>query len=372
MMFLASSVASAWLAFLAFAGAAHAADGRPALKLNDILAACKAEIGVLCRPLPTTVAAAQACLEPNRAGLRASCGRALGYAVRRRGRAGASAGPASAGPAAGEGTDIGISQKARDGGAYVRADDEGVAQGVWAGKPALKLAASAEPAPSEVKVEVKAGLLWPISCGPGNGCDIGRGFPDPKKTGKSAFCQPVSITGHDGTDIGISQEAMNRGVDVLAADDGVVQWVFDGKYDKCPDLIRPDCQDSPVNGPGSHEGKTVCTPLGPFCQGGPGAGQCFWCFAGGNVVVILHKRPGYFATRYDHLKQYSIRVREGEKVARGQVIAQAASAGNSSGPHLHFEVWGKTFYDPVDPWSGPCSEPGHVSLWDHQLELSGL
>ncbi len=35
-----------------------------------------------------------------------------------------------------------------------------------------------------------------------------------------------------------------RGVPVRAAADGVVHWVFDGKFDQCP-AAHPDCQAPP-------------------------------------------------------------------------------------------------------------------------------
>ena len=74
--------------------------------------------------------------------------------------------------------------------------------------------------------------------------------------------------------------------------------------------------------------------------------------------------PGGFAKRYDHLRRNSIIVTEGQSVQKGQKIAQAASAGRSSGPHLHFEVWGSGFYMPVDPWAGPCGPNTGNSLWE--------
>jgi hypothetical protein len=154
---------------------------------------------------------------------------------------------------------------------------------------------------------------------------------------------------------------MDKGVDVFAAAPGEVLWVFDGKYDRCPNPYEPDCQAGPLR-PGSREGYMVCTERGPYC--GQGRGRCYWCFAGGNVVVIRHTGvDGVFATRYDHLKKNSIVVTEGEFVEQGQKIAEAASAGNSTGPHLHFEVWGSGFYRLADPWAGPCGPNFSNSLW---------
>jgi murein DD-endopeptidase MepM/ murein hydrolase activator NlpD len=53
----------------------------------------------------------------------------------------------------------------------------------------------------------------------------------------------------------------------------------------------------------------------------------------GNVVVIAH---GSMMTIYGHLS--SISVGCGQFVSQGQVVGATGSTGNSSGPHLHFEV----------------------------------
>jgi murein DD-endopeptidase MepM/ murein hydrolase activator NlpD len=55
-----------------------------------------------------------------------------------------------------------------------------------------------------------------------------------------------------------------------------------------------------------------------------------------NVVEILHE-DGTIAI-YAHLHWDSIRVRIGERVTRGQYIADSGNTGFTSGPHLHFAV----------------------------------
>jgi Peptidase family M23 len=59
-------------------------------------------------------------------------------------------------------------------------------------------------------------------------------------------------------------------------------------------------------------------------------------FPTGNTV-ILDLGHGYYAT-YAHLKRGSIKVKEGDHVTRGQVLALIGNSGNSTGAHLHFHV----------------------------------
>ena len=61
-------------------------------------------------------------------------------------------------------------------------------------------------------------------------------------------------------------------------------------------------------------------------------------------MVLLNHEFGY-KTRYAHLSK--VLVQPGERVARGQVIAETGNTGISSGPHLHYEVIHKGM--PVNP-----------------------
>lgn len=54
----------------------------------------------------------------------------------------------------------------------------------------------------------------------------------------------------------------------------------------------------------------------------------------GNLTVISHK-GGLFSVYAHARKNYT---KKGDKVHRGQVIAEVGQTGRSTGPHLHFEV----------------------------------
>jgi murein DD-endopeptidase MepM/ murein hydrolase activator NlpD len=68
-----------------------------------------------------------------------------------------------------------------------------------------------------------------------------------------------------------------------------------------------------------------------------------WSPRYGNLVLLSH-RSGYFSV-YGH--NQIILVESRQYVARGQAIALLGNTGQSSAPHLHFEIWYKD--QPLDP-----------------------
>jgi murein DD-endopeptidase MepM/ murein hydrolase activator NlpD len=66
----------------------------------------------------------------------------------------------------------------------------------------------------------------------------------------------------------------------------------------------------------------------------------------GNYVVMIHGN-GY-STLYGHLSRFNSGMSSGAIIARGDVIAYEGSTGNSTGPHLHFEIRTNNL------WKNPC------------------
>ena len=62
-----------------------------------------------------------------------------------------------------------------------------------------------------------------------------------------------------------------------------------------------------------------------------------------NFIIIRHTNRENSV--YVHLKHRSIKVKKGQKVRRGQVIALSGQVGFATYPHLHFGV-----YQGVPPW----------------------
>ena len=63
----------------------------------------------------------------------------------------------------------------------------------------------------------------------------------------------------------------------------------------------------------------------------------------GNFIVIKHHYGEYSLTA--HLMAGSIVVKKGDKVKQGQVIAKCGNSGNTTAPHIHFQLQTNKYFD---------------------------
>jgi hypothetical protein len=85
-----------------------------------------------------------------------------------------------------------------------------------------------------------------------------------------------------------------------------------------------------------------------------------------NMVSIMHD-DGSIAW-YGHLKNGSVTSKSiGDTVAAGEYLGVVGSSGNSTGPHLHLELYTNAFFTHlIDPYDGDCNEMNASSWWAAQ------
>ncbi|MBD8067001.1 M23 family metallopeptidase [Devosia sp. PTR5] len=97
-----------------------------------------------------------------------------------------------------------------------------------------------------------------------------------------------------------------------------------------------------------HSGADLAAPSGtPIYAAGDGVIEWYkWQSGYGNKIEIKHVN-GY-ETGYGHLSRYVKGLGVGSKVRQGQLIGYVGSTGQSTGPHLHFEIKiNGNFVDPL-------------------------
>jgi Peptidase family M23 len=146
-------------------------------------------------------------------------------------------------------------------------------------------------------------------------------------------CGHESYQGHDGTDFRVRDTSVRAAV--LASAAGIVKAARDGVADH---LIKNDADLAAVQGR-----------------------EC------GNGVVIAHE--GGFETQYCHLRQGSVLVKPGERIAAGAKLGEVGYSGQAGFPHVHLTVRrdGKAL-DPFDggPAVGAKCGTGGPSLWSKE------
>ncbi len=85
-----------------------------------------------------------------------------------------------------------------------------------------------------------------------------------------------------------------------------------------------------------HSGVDFSAPAGTivYATGDGRVARTDFDRGNGQFIVIEHAEG--FPSKYTHIQRFLIR--EGEKLKRGQAIAEVGSTGRSTSPHLHYEI----------------------------------
>lgn len=144
-----------------------------------------------------------------------------------------------------------------------------------------------------------------------------------------------------------SKEVLKKSVDkiVLVGTNDKPKWYPTGKY------IIPVKNEVITSYFGSrwgriHGGLDFGMPIGtPIYASDGGTVSRASYFGGYGLCVEVTHNNGTF-TRYGHCSKVDVKV--GDKVAQGEKIAEVGNTGNSTGPHLHFEIHpnGGEYVDP--------------------------
>lgn len=156
---------------------------------------------------------------------------------------------------------------------------------------------------------------------------------------KDYNCGDRTYDGHMGTDFVTFPYGWNKmdedAVEVIAAADGVIIYKYDQRID------------------------TVCVNCSPTSPA-----DC-WVW---NAVYV--RNTDGTISWYGHMKKGSATTKPiGASVSQGEYLGIVGSSGNSSVPHLHFEVWENDEYEKLlDPFAGTCNinGSGTESMWATQ------
>ena len=128
-----------------------------------------------------------------------------------------------------------------------------------------------------------------------------------------------------------------------------------GHYDENGKSIKKALMKTPINGARlssafgmrkhpidgynkMHKGTDFAAPMGTsiMASGDGIVVRAKWCGGGGNCIQIKHN--SVYQTIYAHMSKFALGIKLGLRVKQGQVIGYVGSTGNSTGPHLHYEV----------------------------------
>ena len=179
-------------------------------------------------------------------------------------------------------------------------------------------------------------LSLPLDCAYGTTCVIEDYVDaDPGPGQRDYACGLKSRDTHRGTDFMLlSFAAMQAGVTVRAAAPGTVSATRNGMAD---------------------------TPVTPETRATIKGRDC------GNAVRVDHGDG--WQTLYCHMRRGSLTVRQGDRVARGEVLGRVGLSGLTNAPHLHLGLLHKgRIVDPFAPEGNTTCDPAPgAALWDTAL-----
>lgn len=155
---------------------------------------------------------------------------------------------------------------------------------------------------------------------------------------------------------------VNNFVDLNTGSPGILDWdctdfTYDGHTGHDIDLRSFGEQDVGVPVFAALDGTVTATHDGEFDRNTSMSGQP------ANYVILYHGGTHY--SWYWHLRKNSVAVSVGQIVRAGTQLGLAASSGNSTGPHLHFESrLNNTWFEPS---AGSCRAGG--SGWVSQIPV---
>ena len=197
------------------------------------------------------------------------------------------------------------------------------------GKPAGDLGpAGGSGSPARATSDTSPGATRPIAGGDG-GAASGQAAPAPGRDGRGPGRIESSVLGALPSQVGKAPVAG------LRRTSGPLQWPLRGvlyaRFGR--------------KGRSPHDGIDLAAPAGtPVRTAGEGSVLFAGPQQGYGLLVIIEHSHG-LVTVYAHNRD--LRVRTGQQVREGQVIATVGESGKTSGPHLHFEV--RQDGAPVDP-----------------------
>lgn len=181
-------------------------------------------------------------------------------------------------------------------------------------------------------------LGLPVKCEIGRECFV-QNYVDrePGPGYRDYTCGHLSYPAHKGTDIRVATvREMEKGVEVVAAAEGIVKAMRDGEEDR---LL-------------SEKGSQAVENR-----------EC------GNAVVLTH--PEGWETIYCHLRKGSVVVKKGDAVKQGQMLGLIGLSGSAEFPHVHLQVvQGGTVRDPFtgDAMETACGDITEKTLWSPEAK----